>query len=444
MRARTCDAVVVGAGFAGLVAARELAARGREVIVLEARDRVGGRAWTAPGRLAGADLEMGAQFFSWSHRYTSAEVRRHGVDTEDFDAAELLPTRWVTDAGFRSSNGPDIGPTDAAAIEDLIVVVREAAAKVEPGRPWLEGLTPEEASSLDASIRTHLTEAGIAPNVVETLGLLLGAHLVTDSLAERSMLHLAALAAVNGGLTGYLGGEDYLLADGTSGLANRIASELGDDRIHLGSPVRRIRAGPNGVTVTVDGGDVGASVAVCAVPLAVTPDIEWEPALDPRRVELARSRIGGEGAKLWALAEGLPDDFLAVGAGTDLLFLAALGPAPEGGTLVVGFDPGNPDFDLGDTDAMEAAIGQLAPEATVLAVAGHDWARDPWTRGSGPFYRPGEVTSFQELLTSPHARTVFAGSETSLLRPGYVDGAIETGFRAALEADELLANTRVA
>jgi len=107
--------------------------------------------------------------------------------------------------------------------------------------------------------------------------------------------------------------------------------------------------------------------------------------------------------------------------------------------LLVCFGPSAADLDVGDDAAVAAAVRELAPEASVLAVHAHDWAADPYSRGTWAFMRPAQVHAAWSALREPEARVHFAGAHTALRWPSFMDGAIESGRRVAEEVAERLA-----
>ena len=112
----------------------------------------------------------------------------------------------------------------------------------------------------------------------------------------------------------------------------------------------------------------------------------------------------------------------------------------EAGSLVVGFGPDARALDPNDRAAVQRAIGAYLPNAEVTACTGYDWTTDRYALGTWPSFRPGQITRDERALSAPEGRIAFAGSETARRWPTYIEGAIESGFRAARETADLLAS----
>jgi monoamine oxidase len=133
----------------------------------------------------------------------------------------------------------------------------------------------------------------------------------------------------------------------------------------------------------------------------------------------------------------VPDDLCALGHATRFDFAGAMETTPDG-VLLVCFGPSSAALDVADPAAVAAGIRELAPEADVLAVRAHDWAGDPYSRGTWTVLRPGQVHGAWSALRAPEGRVHFAGAHTALRWPSFMDGAVESGHRVAEEVDRSL------
>lgn len=435
------DVVVIGGGFAGTVALRELTAIGHDAVLLEARDRLGGRGYLQRGALRGLDLEMGCQFFQRRYEHVNAEIERYRVPYHSFSAG-LDADHWLMPDGEMRQGGLPIESGSLPDLEDLLFALRTLAERIDLTVPWSEQFPGTEGARWDISVDAWMDGLETPSEVRELFQLALSPWLVTPR-PERSLLYLARMVAADGGLFRYLMGENLILEEGTTDLVERIAAD-GGAPVHLNTPVRRIVQDPSDdfVHMYTDGGEVSARVVVCTVPVAVLADIVFEPTLDPIRLEAAQVRSGGEGTKIWSLVRNVPSSFMAVAGSVGVHTLVRMRDVDDC-ALVLAFGTADPWLDGHDTDAVQREYRRFFPDAEVVDSMGHDWLSDPWTKNSNPFPRPGDVVRHQSILTRPEGRVVFAGSETSLRRPGFVDGAIETGARAAHEAHAILERTSV-
>jgi monoamine oxidase len=424
------DVIVVGAGLAGLTAARTLADAGRRVIVLEARDRIGGRTWT--GRLAGtdADVEWGG---TWVHPDTQPAVAdallRYGVRTSPHPTPTAFA--WHVDGRLR---------TDAAVETDL-------------------GHALEEFDTVFAAINARLTVAVANGDLARLADIDVS---VTDwlaredhSVAAREAL-LAFAASMGGGdptrlsllalmmdviQTGYRIDHAWTdlgrtFTDGTGSLVTAIAAGVDVRRRHI---VRRVRHEREGVELAVEGGTTfSAPVVVVAVPLNTWRDLDFDPPLAPARARAAAEGQPGHASKILAIARGLPDRFFAFGWGTPLQAMVSMQPTGDDARLLIGFS-GRDRIDGSDPSIVAAAIRAFAPGVEILASSGHDWTADPFSRGAWLAMPPGWLTDGTfDALEGSDGRLVFASSDVSADGGGWIEGALASGQVAATTATALL------
>jgi monoamine oxidase len=218
------------------------------------------------------------------------------------------------------------------------------------------------------------------------------------------------------------------LRNGTRALHAAVLGESSAD-IVLCAPVSAVRDAADGVTVEWPGGSIEADAAIVAVPLGVVADIAFDPPLPPEHTEVARTGVAGGAEKLTAVVSSCPRPFLAYGHPPGGGLVAAATTAHEGDRAsVVAFSTHHGALDPNDVAAVQAALRVYCPEIVVEAATGHDWASDPFARGTWSYYRPGQILRVAEL-TRPHGRVLFAGSDYD--RRLGMEGALATGMAAA-------------
>ncbi|MEZ4564002.1 MAG: NAD(P)/FAD-dependent oxidoreductase [Thermomicrobiales bacterium] len=411
------DVVVIGAGFAGLVAARDLRERGLRVAVLEARDRVGGRACSRPFAGTGQTVEFGGAWFDRDvHTPLREEADRYGMAIRPGMPCQTV--RWFT--GGRLRDGLPVDRADFAHLERTIVDATVEGRSLRDASPeclrqydalslasWLDArrVTPAGRDFISGFV-TLMT--GADPSTVPVLGVL-------RSIADRGAYYR------------YFDELRDVIAPGTSAVAAAIAGELGS-ALRLNTPVRAVRQTASRVIVTADDGDYVAAACVLAVPMNALGGIAFDPPFAPERARFITEGHVCRMTKVWMLATGVPDQMLGAGWRTPFYWLSAQRRVDEA-QLVVAFALEGA-LDPTDRDAAERALRVYAPEACVLAVDHHDWVGDPYARG-GWFVPPVGWWDARDILAAPHGRVLMAGSDIAPEHAGWIAGAIASGRTVA-------------
>ncbi|QXJ24402.1 FAD-dependent oxidoreductase [Actinomadura graeca] len=420
------DVVVIGAGFAGLTAARDLGAAGRRVRVLEARDRIGGRTWYRTDLIGGCGLEMGGTWIVPQQTFVSAEARRYGIA---ITGSELPGRMTWSNRGTVLDTLLPVPPAELGRLEHAVRALLAAGARIDVDRP----LSGQGLADLDVPIRQWADDAGLEGDARELLISWLCGCGNASADTGSALDVLRWLAAMDNSLWGMVEASvlGQTFTDGTASLARALADDGGAD-IRLSSPVRSVRQYDDHVAVAYDGGAATARRVLITVPLGVLQDIHFEPALAPAKLAISKENHAGQGQKIWALARGVPEDLSGYGWGTDFDYVGAMRTLPEG-VLLVCFAPGGHHVDGDDPAAVRRAVRQFAPAAEIVATATHDWVHDEWSRGTWTTFRAGQITAHEGHLATPEGRVHFAGAHTAHRWPGFIDGAIDSGRRAAAE-----------
>jgi monoamine oxidase len=410
------DTVVVGAGFAGLRAARDLAEAGRSVLVLEARPRLGGRAWTRPFAGTGPPVEIGGSWFAHGHAKVRAELTRYGLATRSYGAPSCV--RWRTGGELR--DGLPVPFEELGALDAALVAIAADAASLEAG-----ALGERGSLSCAEYLRRLLVPQATREFLSAWWVMIGGTHPECGAVVDA----LGAIAS-HGGPTGLLTALRHAPAEGWSTLAQRMAETPGVQLRH-GAQVRSVRQDDAGVDVALAGGpSFRAARAVLALPVNVLPDVDFDPALPGRTAESLGTNAG-RGLKVWLRARGVPPGVLAAGAGDGLHWLYADRVLEDGDVLLIGFGYEDPGFDPTAHAHVERALRAFFPGAELVASDHHDWIADPYARGTWATAGVGRA----ELLTAarfpPHGRIAFATSDVAQDEPGWIEGALISGAAGA-------------
>ncbi len=443
------DVCVVGAGYAGLTAARRLTQAGKSVAVLEARDRIGGRIWTfqLPD---GSPVDRGGGWVANRHDAILKLASEVGVSTyKTYDHGYHL---LVGEGRTRRYRGliPKISLSAILTIVLAQTRLDGMARRLPVEAPW----TAKRAEEWDArSAAWFLERSGIRTTIARDLFDSVVRGLFCGDLNQVSFLNLLFLIQASGGfntLVSIKGGyQENLVVGGAGSIARRVADELGD-AVRLNAPVRTIRQRADHVDVESDELAVSARHAVVAVPPALALEIAFDPALPEDRLTLYRHSTAGPETKtllvydepFWRTA-----GFSGQSTGPQSASEVTLDASPAAGKpgVIASFTFG-PIAER--VDALEAGerrrqviaamVERFGPRAgSPAAFIETPWWKEPWTRGcSMAHWSPGILTKYGSLLRQPFGRVHWAGTETATISYGSIDGAVRSGERAA---DEILA-----
>ncbi|KAJ5749628.1 hypothetical protein N7533_006656 [Penicillium manginii] len=442
------DVIVVGGGYSGLTATRDLCVAGLKVLLFEARDRIGGRSWSS--NIEGYPFEMGGTWVHWHQANVWREISRYQMGDElepsfDFSRGvnyfELRTDQYATTMSHEEED-----TLLATALEKFVNVDGDMGRIVIPF-PYSAFHNPDARKYDEMSVldRLNIISQSLTPNertALESFILLCSCGtLETTSFFE--FLHWWALCGYS-----YRGCMDCLISfkfkGGQSSFAIKFFNEAlssGNLSYAFNSPVKSIRDEDKEVTVTTrDGRSFTASRLVSTIPLNVLSDITFNPPLDPIRTTATQTghvnqcvkvhaEISNKDMRSWT---GISYPF------NKLTYAIGDGTTPAGNTHIVCFGGNHnhiqPEEDI---NATKAAVESMAPgNMDIQRLVFHNWSKDEFAKGAWFFSSPGFISSSLDALRKRHGNILFANSDWAIGWRSFIDGAIEEGTRAALTVKE--------
>lgn len=426
--AKDFDVVVIGGGFAGATAARELGRAGLRVVLLEARNRLGGRTFTST--FAGREIEFGGAWVHWLQPHVWPEMLRYGLGVVEDPFTGLDETRVMGNDGVARAVAPD---TFLADIRDGFEQFCHDVWEVFP-RPYEPLHNPRvlELDKLSCADRIATLELNDTQRIQLNSFMALYGGEVTSRYGLPGMLKLYAAGGWN--YDAFADAEThYRIETGTLGLVTKLVEDSACE-LRLNAVVETVEHAPGHVRVhTDDGASVTARAAVLTLPINCYPDVDFVPALPGTKQRWVDEGMISKGAKLYVhLKENLGRVFAFCDEARPFNWVQTHEYGEDLGTLLSITVARASTIDLNDDAAIGAEIRRLFPGVTVAGSAGYDWTVDPFSRGAWPAYGVGQLSRLPELQRSEGA-LFFAGAITANGWHEHIDGAVESGLRAGRE-----------
>lgn len=418
------DVVVVGAGFAGITAARELGNAGKKVVVLEARDRIGGRTWLE--ERMGKPLELGGTWIHWTQPYVWAELGRYGIGT----VKSPVPTKawWVP-----KDKPEQIDPDELIQKMDAANRELTAESRILFENPYELFEHPYLAALDTLTVKQKLDSIEMSDDVrglMESFWCLNFNGLIEEG-AYTQALRWAALTngdwAVN-----FEACATYKFEGGSKRLIDAMARDVKGE-IQLNTPVRTVDTSGSGAIVTTqDGEQFEADAVIVTVGLHTLAHLEFVPQLNDVREAAIQKGQAAKGTKVWIKARGPLEPFVAFGkADWPLNFFQADVETDDGNRLIIGFGPDQKRIDPLDQQAVTEVLHRLRPDIEVLEVTAHNWVDDELSEQTWPMHKPGFISESLADFQNSDGKLFIAGTDFASGWSAFIDGAIESGMGAA-------------
>ena len=438
------DVIVIGAGMSGLAAARTLRRQGNKIVVLEARDRVGGR--VKAGKLAGHTIDLGGMWVGPTQTRLLDLLREYHIDT----MPQYLAGRGVIEIGGKRATpeGEGFGfePKAQAEMDRVLSELDKLAATVPPEAPWT---APHAEEWDDITLEQWHRENVHNDDVLRFLDTQARIDFAAEPWQLSFLYYLFYLRSGDGWMTlaSYNNGAQmYIVPESMHRVAAAIGKEI-EGSLVVAAPVSVISQDAKGVTVISEKGTWQADHAIVALPLPLSSRIRYQPALPTDRDALSQQMPMGSVIKFWVAYEKpfWRDHGMNGLLYTDTPPCSAMSEAsPPSGSpgFLVGFIDGRRALRWSGRPmeerkklAVDLVVKHFGPEgAKPIDYIDQDWPADPWSRGCyGASMGPGVLTTLGPALRTNFGRVHWAGTETSPIWTGYIEGAIRSGERAATE-----------
>jgi monoamine oxidase len=436
------DVIIIGAGFAGLIAARELSLRGRKVLIVEARDRIGGRTFTA--QIENQNFEIGGTWIHWSQPHVWTEVTRYGLHLTESKGATADRMSILLDNGtkLQQTSMADHWIAMGKAMEKYSDVdgIQGRTVMPLPVKPFAANEAVQKYDQLSMKDRYDQVENSLADNedIKQMLLSLLSMNVQSDISEGGFIDHLRWWA---------LGDYDmsrmfdklghYKIKEGTSALAQAILSDCEKVTLLLSTPILSIdRTSENSVIIRTQKGQLlmGRTVIV-TVPLNALQNIEFIPPLELKRKEAVTIGQCRGGTKFWVKLEKPVGDWFGFAPYPNPITMAYTDD--ETGSIIVGFGPDGI-LDIQNIDIVEKELNKFLPNIKIRYVLGHDWRNDPFVLSTWSWYKPGQMSSSLTALQKPEPPVFFASGDICDGWRGFIDGALESGLISVRHVQQYL------
>ncbi len=416
------DVIVIGAGFAGCSAAREIRRAGKRPLILEGNDRIGGRTWTA--HWDGQQFERGGNFFHWFQPHVWSEIVAAGCTPVAMPQSPR--SAWLVGGELRTGSHLDREEIAQRAWN----AYNEGSEQILPF-PFTPLAHPERIRRLDKmTIEERINELDLdsderAVMVGEGEGVASG-HL--DDAGALTVMRWHALSGHNLPSTQAAAGQ-IMIEEGTIAFLQPILDAAACE-LRLETPVAAVEQSADRVIITTRAGEsISAEAVVVTVPLNVLHDIAFEPSLSELKQGGIALGQAGIGSKLLLKVKGPSEIVSALADDHPFGFVDTIFELDGDEQILVCFGRDGDEIRDRDIAWAQQQLDRLAPGFTVTGMNFHDWKADEFAQGTWAAHRPGWYTTYHAEMQRPEGRVIFANSDLADGWAGFVDGAIESGIR---------------
>ncbi len=441
----TTDTIIIGAGYAGIAAAKKLYEHRKDFIILEARDRIGGRTYTEQ-ITCGATIDLGAKWIGPTQQHVWDWVKQ--TDTATFNTYDTGKNMLSYRGKISRYTGviPKIDPVSLIDLGLAINKINKLSQQILIEQPW----THPKAKEWDAMTLHTWMHKNIMTKKARHLFNIGIQTVFAAEASEVSFLHALFYCRSGDNMDALIsipdGAQQTILEGGTQGLVKKIAQPF-LEKIMLNEAVRKIEQNNHGITVTTDDLTVKAGKCILAIPPVLIDRMQFDPVLPQQKAQLYQRMPMGAAMKCFAIyktpfwrKKGLSGQIVSDEYPVKVTF--DVGHKEEDLGKILVFVEGNDarnfiDLPMEERQRMvlEKLVKYFGEEAAQpLQYIDKCWTEEEWTRGCYVgLMAPNTMTQFGRQLRTTFHHIHFAGTETAVRWNGYLDGAIESGYRTANE-----------
>ncbi len=426
------DIIIIGCGFAGATAARECSQAGLSVLVLEAKDRVGGR--TCTSELNGEAIELGGGYVFWSQPHVWAEINRYGLTLKERPhyaaTTSMLKTRFLINGKIYSKFSKKETMDIKAAFQAFVGMATDVFP--QPFQPFFNQKYQEydKLSNTDRINMMQLTSLQRAM-LFRTSAIQCHNDAAEGSFAEA----LRWYALANGDPDTYAHSlSRFTMKEGTTHLLNCILNDA-QATLSFNTLVEKIEQNDDFVSIFTKNKTFKAKKCIVATSCNVWKNITFSPSLALEKTALSNEEHAGKGAKIYIQIKGVFKDSRWSAVDEPILSILPHCVGKKSSMLVAFTNPAVP---MAFTkDNLELFLKKFNPKVEILDFKYHDWVNDPHTLGTWCTFKPLQMTHYLQAAQLPEGKVHFAGSDVASGWRGFIDGAIESGVKAARAVIEI-------
>jgi monoamine oxidase len=426
------DAIVLGGGFAGVTAARELKQKGYSTLLLESRHRLGGRTLTV--RMGEHHFEFGGFWVHWTQPYVWAEINRYNLAVDETPGS--VPDRFF----FSIDGSPFEMPASELMSGNNAFEKLFGDARVIWERPYDQNYNWEALAAADKRSVAEVMEAkGFTDEEKMELDGIVGvmAHTTSDKASYVEIARWYAAAAFHYDTLAAATGR-YTIRDGTIALIDAMIEDS-NPNIELNAVVKSVKQDADSVTVqTADGKTFRCKTLVNTLPMNAVGEVMFDPPLSNLKMAGYREKHAGEGLKTYMEIEGQWGKLAGLDSSSSPLSFIMTYKELLDSTIILGFGSDGSNFDPNDKGKAQQALQRILPEVRVISATGYNWVQDPFAQGTWCTYRPGQLARFGTEMTRSEGRVFMGSGDHGEGWRGFIDGAIGRGIRVADEVDKFL------